>query len=69
LRTNPFDDERGSFLVLVNDQAQHSLWPDFAEVPAGWNVIYGKADRTACLDYVERNWPDIRSRSLREKSA
>jgi uncharacterized protein YbdZ (MbtH family) len=69
MQTNPFDDERGSFLVLVNDEAQHSLWPDFAEVPAGWNVIYGKADRAACLDYVERNWPDIRSKSLREKSA
>lgn len=69
MQTNPFDDERGSFLVLVNDEAQHSLWPDFAEVPVGWNVIYGKADRAACLDYVERNWPDIRSKSLREKSA
>jgi uncharacterized protein YbdZ (MbtH family) len=69
MQTNPFDDERGSFLVLVNDEAQHSLWPDFADVPAGWNVIYGKADRAACLDYVERNWPDIRSKSLRVKSA
>lgn len=69
MQANPFDDDRGSFFVLVNDEAQHSLWPDFADIPAGWNVIYGKADRAACLDYVERNWPDIRARSLREKSA
>jgi uncharacterized protein YbdZ (MbtH family) len=69
MQTNPFDDDRGDFFVLVNDEAQHSLWPDFADVPAGWNVIYGKADRAACLDYIERNWPDIRSKSLREKSA
>lgn len=69
MQANPFDDDRGSFFVLVNGEAQHSLWPDFADIPAGWNVIYGKADRAACLDYVERNWPDIRARSLREKSA
>ncbi|SPM36895.1 Uncharacterized conserved protein YbdZ, MbtH family [Mycobacterium rhizamassiliense] len=69
MQTNPFDDDRGDFYVLVNSEAQHSLWPEFADVPAGWDVIYGKADRAACLEYVERNWPDIRSKSLREKSA
>jgi uncharacterized protein YbdZ (MbtH family) len=45
---NPFDDENGSFLVLVNDEEQHSLWPAFADVPAGWRVVYGEADRAAC---------------------
>ncbi|MFE7595491.1 MbtH family NRPS accessory protein, partial [Kitasatospora sp. NPDC057512] len=25
--TNPFDDQDGTFLVLVNDENQHSLWP------------------------------------------
>ena len=69
MQTNPFDDDSGSFFVLVNSEKQHSLWPDFADVPAGWRVVYGKAGRTACLDYVERNWPDIRPKSLREKLA
>ncbi|WP_415878029.1 MbtH family protein [Mycetohabitans rhizoxinica] len=36
--TNPFDDPNGSFLVLVNSENQHSLWPNFAEVPAGWQA-------------------------------
>jgi uncharacterized protein YbdZ (MbtH family) len=66
---NPFDDENGSFLVLVNDEEQHSLWPTFADVPAGWRVVYGEADRGACLDYIEQNWPDIRPKSLRERLA
>ncbi|MEU7735437.1 MbtH family protein, partial [Streptomyces griseus] len=30
--TNPFEDEDGTYLVLVNDEGQHSLWPAFAEV-------------------------------------
>jgi uncharacterized protein YbdZ (MbtH family) len=64
---NPFDDDNGSFLVLVNDEEQHSLWPVFADVPAGWRVVYGEADRAACLDYIEQNWTDIRPKSLRER--
>jgi len=65
-RTNPFDDDDGRFFVLVNDEEQHSLWPSFADVPAGWRVVYGEADRAACLDYIEQNWTDIRPKSLRE---
>lgn len=67
--TNPFDDDNGSFFVLVNDEEQHSLWPAFADVPAGWRVVFGEADRAACLDYIEQNWPDIRPKSLRERLA
>ncbi len=66
---NPFDDDDGSFCVLVNDEEQHSLWPAFADVPAGWQVVYGEADRAACLDYIEQNWTDIRPKSLRERLA
>ena len=67
--TNPFDDENGSFLVLVNDEEQHSLWPAFADVPNGWRVIYGEADRAGCLEYIEKEWTDIRPKSLRERLA
>jgi uncharacterized protein YbdZ (MbtH family) len=66
---NPFDDDNGAFLVLINDEEQHSLWPTFSEVPTGWRVVYGEADRAACLDYIEQNWTDIRPRSLRERLA
>ena len=66
---NPFDDDDGSFFVLVNDEEQHSLWPTFADVPASWRVVYGEADRAACLDYIEQNWTDIRPKSLRQRPA
>jgi glycopeptidolipid biosynthesis protein len=46
-------DDNGSFFVLVNEDAQHSLWPTFADVPAGWRVVYREADRAAYLDYIE----------------
>ena len=69
MSVNPFDDENASFLVLINDEEQHSLWPTFADVPAGWRVVFGEADRASCLDYIEQNWSDIRPRSLRERLA
>lgn len=64
--TNPFDDPDGTFLVLRNAEHQHSLWPAFAEVPAGWDVVHGPAERQACLDYVNEHWTDMRPRSLVE---
>lgn len=66
MSTNPFDDDNGTFYVLVNDEEQHSLWPTFADVPAGWRVVFGAATRADCLAYVEQNWTDLRPRSLRE---
>lgn len=64
---NPFDDENGNFFVLINNEGQHSLWPAFADVPAGWRVIYGDTSRGACLVYIEQDWTDIRPKSLRER--
>ncbi|MEO3814840.1 MbtH family protein [Sphaerisporangium sp. B11E5] len=64
--TNPFDDEDAPYLVLVNAEGQHSLWPSFVDVPAGWSVAFGEADRAACLQYVERSWTDMRPKSLAE---
>ncbi|MGO4447065.1 MbtH family protein [Mycobacterium sp. 2YAF39] len=65
MSTNPFDDEKGTFYVLVNDEGQHSLWPAFAAVPGGWRVGFGESSRADCLAYVEEKWADIRPLSFR----
>lgn len=62
--TNPFDDENGTFHVLVNHENQHSLWPAFAEIPAGWTPVVRNETRQVCLDYIEQNWTDLRPKSL-----
>jgi uncharacterized protein YbdZ (MbtH family) len=48
----------------VNDENQHSLWPVFAEIPAGWRTVFGPSPKPACLDYVNTNWTDMRPQSL-----
>jgi MbtH protein len=62
--TNPFEDEDANYFVLINDEGQHSLWPVFADVPDGWEVIFGEDKRQACLDFIEKNWTDMRPKSL-----
>lgn len=64
--TNPFEDDNRSYRVLVNDEGQHSLWPDFAETPSGWQMAFGPRPRQECLDYVAKAWTDLRPRSLRD---
>lgn len=66
---NPFEDPDADYLVLVNDENQHSLWPTFVDVPAGWTTVFGKAPRQECLDYIEQNWTDMRPKSLIEAMA
>ena len=65
--TNPFDDENGEFIVLVNDEGQYSLWPTFRDVPDGWSAVGPRGARALCLEYIESNWRDMRPRSLVEQ--
>jgi MbtH protein len=67
--SNPFDDDTARFVVLVNDEGQHSLWPVFADVPAGWMVVYGENERQSCLAYIEESWTDMRPKSLADAMA
>ena len=50
--------------MLVNDENQHSLWPESIEVPGGWTVAKTADTREACLAYIEENWKDMRPASL-----
>lgn len=62
--TNPFDDEKGEFLILVNDEGQHSLWPVQFDLPAGWRTIGPRGERQMCLAWIDENWTDMRPLSL-----
>lgn len=62
--TNPFENPDGAYRALVNDEGQYSLWPAFADVPAGWAVAHDTDTREACLAHIERHWTDMRPASL-----
>jgi uncharacterized protein YbdZ (MbtH family) len=66
--TNPFEDEDADYLVLVNDENQHSLWPADLAVPGGWRVALTASPRREALAYVEEHWTDMRPASLAKSS-
>jgi uncharacterized protein YbdZ (MbtH family) len=63
---NPFEDERNTYRVLINNERQYSLWPTSIKVPAGWSVVVDGATRKTCLEYIDQHWIDMRPQSLRE---
>ncbi|MEV0911055.1 MbtH family protein [Streptomyces hokutonensis] len=65
--SNPFDNPDGTFHVLANAENQHSLWPTFAPVPAGWRTVLESANREAADRYVQEHWTDLRPLSLQNK--
>lgn len=66
MATNPFEDEAGMYLALVNTEGQYSLWPAWMDVPDGWTISHEAASRSECLEYIEQQWVDMRPRSLVE---
>lgn len=54
-----------TFVVVVNDEEQYSIWPAERELPAGWSGAGFTGNRTDCLAHVDQVWTDLRPRSLR----
>ena len=61
---NPFDDTSAEFLILVNLENQHSLWPVFADIPHGWRQVAGPLPHGEAMAWVDENWTDMRPASL-----
>jgi MbtH protein len=64
IMTNPFEQADGTYMVLVNEEGQYSLWPAHIAVPAGWTIAKDKDTRQACVEWVDQNWTDMRPKSL-----
>lgn len=60
------DDER-TYIVLINDEEQYSLWLKSKSVPAGWRAVGKEGTKAECSAYVDTVWTDMRPLSLRRK--
>lgn len=63
---NPFENEQGSYLVLVNKERQYSLWPAAITIPSGWEKEFGPELKSECQQFIENHWQDMRPKSLRQ---
>lgn len=58
-------DSFDTYLVVVNDEEQYSIWPAERDIPAGWHAIGEPRSREDCLAHIEEIWTDMRPKSLR----
>jgi MbtH protein len=61
---NPIDDETGTFLILINEEGQYSLWPTFKNIPNGWKTEGPRGSKKECLQWIEDHWQDMRPLTL-----
>lgn len=54
------------YLVVINEEEQYSIWPDYREVPAGWRAVGKSGLKQDCLEYIKEVWTDMRPLSLRK---
>ncbi len=64
---NPFDNDETKFIVLINDEEQYSLWPDYIAIPEGWTKVGPHGDKKTCTDWIDEVWTDMRPASLRRE--
>ncbi|WP_332775495.1 MbtH family protein [Polaromonas sp.] len=69
IAVSTIDDENRVFSVVVNDEGQHSIWPDFKPVPAGWQETDFKGLKKDCLEHIAKVWTDTRPLSLQRRKA
>lgn len=61
------DDENAVYRVVVNDEEQYSIWPDYKDIPAGWREAGKTGKKAECLAYINETWVDMRPLSLRKQ--
>ncbi|WP_353625853.1 MbtH family NRPS accessory protein [Bacillus sp. JCM 19041] len=54
--------------VLVNERNEHSLWPDWLDVPAGWKAVF-LGDEEACKAYIDKHWTDLNIGTMSKQRA
>lgn len=58
-------DSSQMYMVVVNHEAQYSIWPLGKVVPHGWTEAGKQGPKDACLEYIREVWTDMQPRSLR----
>ncbi|MGI8664458.1 MAG: MbtH family protein [Jatrophihabitans sp.] len=56
-----------SYKVVLNNEAQYSIWPTHRPNPAGWTDEGRSGTEQECLDHIETVWTDLRPLSVRRR--
>lgn len=64
---DPDKEDATIYRVVVNHEEQYSIWPEYKEIPLGWNDVGMVGPKAGCLAYIKEVWTDMRPLSLRKK--
>lgn len=53
------------YVVVINDEEQYSIWPEWRQIPAGWRAVGKSGTKDECVAYIDEVWTDMRPLSLR----
>lgn len=59
------DDDATRYDVVLNDEAQYSIWPVDLPLPAGWRKDGTSGAKAVCLAHIKEVWTDMTPASLR----
>ncbi|WP_043778083.1 MbtH family protein [Amycolatopsis rifamycinica] len=63
------DGDTQSFVVVLNDEEQYSIWPADRDLPLGWRGDGVSGSKAECLAHIGEVWTDMRPLSLRRAAA
>ncbi|MFF2081812.1 MbtH family protein [Kitasatospora sp. NPDC058162] len=55
-----------TYVVVLNDEEQYSIWPAGRDIPAGWTAPGTSGTKDECLAHIAEVWTDMRPLSLRK---
>jgi len=60
-------EDNEEYICLINDEEQYSIWFAWKEIPYGWKRVGPIGSKEEVLQYVGKEWIDMRPKSLRDK--
>ena len=60
-------EDRDTYLAVVNDEDQYSIWPANREVPSGWREAGKQGTRTEVLAWIQEVWSDMNPEAARSR--
>ena len=58
-------DDTGTYMAVVNDEGQYSIWPSNRELPMGWREAGKPGTQAEVLAWIKEVWTDQQPPSSR----
>ena len=61
------EEDKTIYKVVKNIEGQYSIWPDYKDIPNGWEAQDKSGLKEECLAFIKEVWTDMRPISLQRQ--